>query len=100
MFVGPDTLYSDPIKLPTIQGTKDGAGRTIFIVESGTTIPWPQPKELEYDRNSPLPSLGVPGRNGFNVAMLDGSVRFVSDKTSADVIRGGIDPNDGRGFDP
>jgi hypothetical protein len=100
VFVGPDTLYSDSSKLPTTQSAKDGPGNTILIVEAGTTVPWPQPRELEYDRTAPLPSLGVPGRNGFNVALLDGSVKFVTDKTSADVIRSGIEPADGRGFNP
>ena len=79
---------------------KDGTFATIFIVEARDTVPWPQPRELQYDRNGPLPALGVPGRKGFNVAMLDGSVKFVTDKTSADAIRGGIEPNDNRAFDP
>jgi prepilin-type processing-associated H-X9-DG protein len=100
VFVGPNTLYEPGNPPLPLKEVKDGVDTTIFIVEARETVPWPQPRELEYDRNSPLPTLGVPGRNGFNVAMLDGSVKFVTDKTSGDAIRGGIEPNDGRTFDP
>jgi prepilin-type processing-associated H-X9-DG protein len=100
VFVGPNTLYEPGKPLMQMREVKDGTFATIFIVEARDTVPWPQPWELEYDRNSPLPPFGIPGRNGFNVAMLDGSVKFVTDKTSADTIRGGIEPNDNRGFDP
>ncbi len=100
VFVGPDTLYEPGKPLPTSRSAKDGPAATILIVESGDTVPWPQPREIQYDRAGALPSFGVPGRGGFNVAMLDGSVKFVSDKTSSDVIRGGIEPNDNRLFEP
>jgi hypothetical protein len=53
---------------------------------------------LEYDREGPLPPFGVPNRRGFNAGMMDGSVRFVSEKMPPDLIRGGIEPNDGRLF--
>jgi prepilin-type processing-associated H-X9-DG protein len=100
VFVGPHTLY-EPGEQPLNFGeVKDGIGSTIMVVEATETVPWPQPKELQYDRAGPLPPLGLPSRNGFNVAMMDGSVRFVSDKTSPDSIRGGIDPKDGRFFEP
>jgi hypothetical protein len=72
----------------------DGTSNTFFAVEARDTVPWPQPKELQYDANGPLPQLGFPHRNGFLVIMLDGSVRFVSDRASPDAIRAGIDPND------
>jgi prepilin-type processing-associated H-X9-DG protein len=100
VFVGPGTLY-EPGKKPMRRADiTDGTSNTIFMVEAGTTVPWPQPKELDYDRNGALPALGFPHRNGFNVAMVDGSVRFISDKVSPDVLRGGIEPRDGRGFNP
>ena len=38
-------------------------------------------------------------QGGAGLPGLDGSVRFVSDKVSPEILRGGIDPNDGRGFD-
>ena len=102
VFVGPGTLY-EPGKRPlSFREVRDGISTTIFAVEASETVPWPQPKELEYDRNGPLPALGVPNRRpqGFIVAMLDGSVRFVTPDVSPEVIRGGIEPNDGRFFKP
>jgi hypothetical protein len=99
-FVGPHTIYEPGEKPLNMGEIKDGLGNTIMVVEATETVPWPQPKELQYDRAGPLPSLGLTGRSGFNVAMMDGSVRFVSDKTPADSIRGGIDPKDGRFFEP
>jgi hypothetical protein len=100
VFVGPHTLYEPGEPPLSFAGVKDGTANTIFAVEATDTVPWPQPKELEYNRNGPLPSLGLEGRKGFNVALLDGSVRFVTDKTSADAIRGGIDPKDNKLFMP
>jgi prepilin-type processing-associated H-X9-DG protein len=100
VFVGPGTLYEPGKPPPVLAQIQDGSSNTIFAVEAGDTVPWPQPKELQYDRNGPLPALGVPRRKGFNVAMADGSVKFVSDKVSPEVIRGGIEPNDGKFFNP
>jgi hypothetical protein len=100
VFVGPHTLY-EPGKVPlNFAGVTDGLGSTLFAVEATDAVPWPAPKELEYDRNGPLPPLGLPNRKGFNVTMLDGSVRFVTDKTSEDSIRAGIDPKDKKLFNP
>lgn len=95
VFVGPKTLYpvnSLPVK-PT--EVKDGLSNTIFAVESRDAVPWPQPKELQYDPNGPLPPLGFAHRKGFLVVMLDGSVQFVSDKVSPDRLRNAIEPADG-----
>jgi hypothetical protein len=102
VFVGPGTLYEPgkpPLKFAEV---RDGLANTIFAVEASELVPWPQPKELEYDRNGPLPALGVPGRKpqGFLVAMLDGSVRFITPDVSPEMIRGGIEPNDGRFLKP
>jgi hypothetical protein len=100
VFVGPGTLFppgQKPLKIPDIT---DGLSSTFFAVEATETVPWPQPKELPYERGGPLPALGTPHRNGFIVAMMDGSVRFVSDGVSPEVIRGGIEPADNRFFKP
>ena len=77
VFVGPHTLYEPGAKPLKMADITDGTSNTIFAVEAAETVPWPQPKELQYDRNGELPALGVPGRKGFNAAMMDGSVRFV-----------------------
>jgi hypothetical protein len=100
VFVGPGTLYEPGKKPMQMRDIPDGAGNTIFAVEAADRVPWPQPKELQYSRDGALPALGSPGRKGFLAARVDGSVIFVSDKTSDAVIRGGIEAGDGRFFDP
>jgi hypothetical protein len=100
VFVGPKTLYEPGARPLPLRLIADGTASTIFLVEAGETVPWAQPKELEYDRNGPLPPLGIPGRKGFNVAMMDGTVTFVAEDVSPDALRGGIEPNDGRRFNP
>jgi hypothetical protein len=100
VFVGPNTLF-EPGKKPLGFGEiRDGTANTILFIEARETVPWAQPKELPYDRAGSLPTLGAPGRNGFLVTLADGSVRFMSNNTSPEVIRGGIDPRDGRFFEP
>jgi hypothetical protein len=100
VFVGPGTLFEPGAPPMNLSKIPDGASNTVFTVEAAETVPWPQPKELPYIRNGPLPPLGVPGRSVVQVLMADGSVRSFSTDASPEVIRGGIEPNDGRGFDP
>lgn len=100
VFVGKDTLFVPGEKPMRLTQIPDGVSNTIFAVEAAELVPWPQPKELLYDRNGPLPTLGAPGRKGFLVVMADGSVRFVTNDVSPDVIRGGIEPTDNRFFNP
>ena len=102
VFVGPNTLYpnADGKARYNIGNIPDGTSNTFYAVEAAELVPWPQPKELTYDRTVPLPPLGAPGRKGFNVLMADGSVRFFSDKISPNVLRLGIEPDDGQVFNP
>jgi hypothetical protein len=100
VFVGPNTLYEPGKKPLAFAEIRDGTANTILFVEARTTVPWAQPKELVYDRNGSLPELGAPSRNGYLVTLADGSVRFMSNKTSPEMLRGAIDPSDGRFFEP
>lgn len=55
----------------------DGTSNTIAVVEAAESVPWAKPEELEFVPGKPLPPLGVPGRDGFNALLFDGSVRFI-----------------------
>ncbi|MEX2121161.1 MAG: DUF1559 domain-containing protein [Pirellulales bacterium] len=57
---------------------RDGTSYTIMAVEARRDIPWTKPEDIAYDPDKPLPELGGYFSGGFNVAMMDGSVRFLS----------------------
>src|SRR5262249_54477415 len=77
VFVGPGALYEPGKRRVHLADITDGTANTIFAVEARETVPWPQPKELDFDRDGRLPELGFPSQNGFNAVMVDGSVRFI-----------------------
>ena len=55
----------------------DGTSNTIAVVEAAESVPWAKPEELEFVPGKPLPPLGLPGKDGFNAVLFDGSVRFI-----------------------
>ena len=89
---------------------KDGTSNTIGLTETRTGLgPWARggTSNLRGFEPADVPRLHgerrLLGRNhpeGMNVAMADGSVRFVSDQTSPDALRAGIEPRDNRFFKP
>jgi prepilin-type processing-associated H-X9-DG protein len=92
VFVGPKTPFA-PGKPVTIGTFKDGTSNTIMIVETADAVPWTKPDEIPYDPNGPLPKLGGSLPGGFNVAMWDGSVRFVSEKIRESTLRALVTPD-------
>ena len=93
VFVGPGTLYEPGEKPLPRADIKDGASNTIFAVEAAETVPWPQPKELPFTPNGPLPSLGLPNRDVVLVLMADGSVKAVArDRLDPTLLRALITP--------
>lgn len=79
------------------QDFRDGISNTILIVEAEKAVPWTKPEDLDFDPNRPmLPLMSRRHYGGFNVALADGSVRFVlsnlSEKTfNAAITRKGND---------
>jgi len=55
----------------------DGSSNTIMIVGGGKPVVWTQPDDLDVGPNLAPSSLMLPGQSGCNVAMCDGSVRWV-----------------------
>jgi hypothetical protein len=69
----------------------DGTSNTILIVEAGDPVPWTKPADLRWDPNGPLPKLGGLFYGNYNVAMADGSVRFINPKSASEqTIRAAI----------
>jgi prepilin-type processing-associated H-X9-DG protein len=96
VFVGPKAVFQpgtpNQFSLPTIQ---DGVSNTILAVEAGDTVPWPQYKELPFDPNGTLPSLGRPNESSFMVLYFDGHVQLVKKNVDPKVLKAAITPAGG-----
>lgn len=96
VFTGPGTLFPPGSKPLTFAEVKDGTSATFLVVEATESVPWPQPRELPYADGGPLPQLGHPQRsNGFIMAMVDGSAKFVPAGASDVARRAAITANGG-----
>jgi prepilin-type processing-associated H-X9-DG protein len=95
-FAGPHTLF-DP-KVPAgvkIESITDGTSNTIAVVEAKEAVPWTKPESgvpfdesLKPERLQALrDALGGHFPRGFNALFCDGSVRFLKDSISLQVLR-------------
>jgi prepilin-type processing-associated H-X9-DG protein len=77
-FVGGGAIFDERSKSTSIISITDGTSNTILFIHATEQVPWASPRELKYDPNGPLPTFGHPTvPTGYNVAMADGSVRFI-----------------------
>jgi hypothetical protein len=96
---GTDTVYQGLVGKGTIfEGKKgigirdilDGTSNTIMFVEAAKAVPWSAPEDLAYDADKPLPKIGGLFEGGFNAALCDGSVHFISKTVSEKTLRAAI----------
>jgi hypothetical protein len=74
------------------EGAGDGLSNTFLVAEANTPVPWSKPADMVIQPGQPLP---LPA-DTFNVALGDGSVRFVDRRKASDAtLRLYIDPRDG-----
>jgi len=79
----------------------DGTSNTILIAEAAEPVPWTKADDLPYSSREPLPKLGGYFRNGFNVALADGSARFINTaRVSEHTLRNAITCNEGAPLGP
>lgn len=80
-----------------IRDFTDGTSNTIMIVEANTgeAVVWTRPADLNIDPENPLRGLGGTHDKGFNTALTDGSVRFISEAVDKRVLRLLFTRNDG-----
>jgi len=65
----------------------DGTSNTILLIETGKMVPWTKPDDIQFPFTG-KPSFGGIHKVGFNVAMADGSVRFLPENIDVNVLFG------------
>lgn len=74
----------------------DGTSNTLLVVGAKREIPWTKPVDIEIDlTKEKLPKFGGWHQGGFQAALCDGSVRFISESIDQDVLKNLIQRNDG-----
>jgi hypothetical protein len=73
----------------------DGTSNTILLVEAAKPVPWSKPEDIPFDAGKLWPKVGGQFKNGFNAALADGSVRFLTRKLTEATFRAAITRNGG-----
>lgn len=74
----------------------DGTSNTIAVVEAKRDIPWTKPDDILFDAATGSAKFGGFFEDGFNAALCDGSVRFITHKVNPEVLKLLIMPADGK----
>jgi prepilin-type processing-associated H-X9-DG protein len=105
VIIGPGTLF-DNDRGTSFAEVTDGLSNTILAVEVvGTGVKWTEPKDLDIKtmifkiNAGGANAIGSPFRGGANVAMADGSVKFLSDKMLEATLRAMVTRNGGETVD-
>ncbi|HUG92824.1 MAG TPA: DUF1559 domain-containing protein [Planctomycetaceae bacterium] len=90
--VGEKTVFTGAKAPRNEAGTRvsqitDGTSNTLLVVEAKRQIPWTKPEDIPFDPGNELPKLGGYTEGGFNAALCDGSVRFLSNAIQETVLR-------------
>ncbi|HMF18366.1 MAG TPA: DUF1559 domain-containing protein, partial [Gemmataceae bacterium] len=99
VFVGKGTAFEGTTGLRIGVDFTDGTSNTLLVVEGGAPVPWTKPVDLAYDPKKPPPKLGGLFKDGFNAAMVDGSVHFLYLPIEDRILHHLITRNDGQAID-
>lgn len=101
VITGPGTLFEEDKKIGFSDVT-DGLSNTILAVEVvGTGVKWSEPKDLDINtmlfkvNGGGANAIGSPFSGGANVAMADGSVRFMSNDVLEATLKAMVTRNGG-----
>lgn len=91
-FVGKSAFFEGKKGLTIPASFPDGTSNTLMLAEASRPLPWTKPEDLPFDPDptKPLPKLGGHFREGFNVALVDGSTRFLRRTISDQTLRAAI----------
>lgn len=94
-FSGDDTPFGKP-KIG-LRDIKDGTSNTILAVEANAdeAIEWSRPKDLSFDVNQDVTSVGQLRQGGFNAVFCDGASQFIPSTTSQKTLKNLIRMSDG-----
>jgi hypothetical protein len=103
--VGPKTIFPGAVPI-RIRDITDGTSNTILLVEAADSgINWLEPRDMSYVEAvrgiNPKSGWGISSRHeegerGAQVALADGSVRFLPNETPVDQLRLFLERNDGQ----
>jgi prepilin-type processing-associated H-X9-DG protein len=76
---GPGSIFEGQEAI-SFRQVLDGTSNTILVLEvdDDASVIWTKPNDLDFNRDNPLARLGTAHPGGFNVALADGSVRFIA----------------------
>jgi hypothetical protein len=93
VFVGPHAAFEGAVGQKYADDFPDGTSKTILIIEGGEPVPWTKPQDIDYDPDKPLPRLLTVRKEGFYVALADGSYPFLKGSLSEATLRAAITRN-------
>jgi prepilin-type processing-associated H-X9-DG protein len=95
--VGPGTIFESS-KGAQMRNITDGASKTALVLEvnSDAAVEWTKPADFGVNPDNPLAGLGNAHRGGFNAALADGSVRFISKAIDPQVFLNLMKMDDGQ----
>ncbi len=101
VFVGKSAAFTNsrPTRIPG--DFTDGTANTILIAEASQAVPWTKPEDIDFDPSKPIrPLLSSHTRGGCNVALADGSVRYLPPSVSENKLKAAITRNAGDALAP
>jgi prepilin-type processing-associated H-X9-DG protein len=108
VFTGPGTMFDPAGFRPGPFGklglaftdVTDGTVNTVLMAEAAKPVIWTKPEDMVVVPGQPLPARGGVFPGGYNVAMVDGHIVFVSDLVSEEAFRAALSPRGGETLGP
>ena len=78
----------------------DGTSNTIAVVETNQAVPWTKPADIPFNAQGPAPQVTGSHPGGFNALFADGSVKFIRNSVSPQMLKALITKNGGETVGP